>query len=277
MNVKKLHSKPCVFHPRGRHAFRARFLKKQTKTHPLATQVTTTLLAYKDLVRFLFKRILIYGYPGSKALEDLMTHFPQLTLTDVVCPVSLPTHRNGVIRFVRTDLDYLPFRANSFDLIVNMFTLHLSNDIPGLLRQMNVCLRPDGLFLSACFGAESLLNFKRLWLETEDRVCGGIRPRFPPQIQAHHGAMLLQRAGFQVGVCSASRYRLYYKNFMDLIQEIHDWGQWGPLKDKITDGKYVQRILQKLPMQKITADVEVLFLSGRAPSPYQQRALQHRV
>ena len=57
---------------------------------------------------------------------------------------------------VVTDLESLPVAAGSTNLLVAPLSLHLVNDLPGLLLQIRQALRPDGLFLAALPGAGTL-------------------------------------------------------------------------------------------------------------------------
>ena len=50
----------------------------------------------------------------------------------------------------------MPFAAASLDLAVSALALQFVNDLPGVLAQIRTALRPDGLFLAAFVGGESL-------------------------------------------------------------------------------------------------------------------------
>ena len=54
------------------------------------------------------------------------------------------------------DEEWLPFAADSFDLVVANLSLHWVNDLPGALVQIRRCLRPDGLFLASLPGLGTL-------------------------------------------------------------------------------------------------------------------------
>jgi len=49
------------------------------------------------------------------------------------------------------DPDLLPFRDQSFDLVVSQLALHWAGDLPGALIQLRRALKPDGLMLAAIF------------------------------------------------------------------------------------------------------------------------------
>ena len=58
------------------------------------------------------------------------------------------------------DEEALPFADGSFDLITSILSLHSVNDLPGTLLQIRRVLRPDGLFVAALFGGETLKELK---------------------------------------------------------------------------------------------------------------------
>ena len=60
--------------------------------------------------------------------------------------------------FVVADEEALPFRDASLDLVVSGLALHSANDLPGVLAQIGRALKPDGLFLAALLGGETLIE-----------------------------------------------------------------------------------------------------------------------
>ena len=57
---------------------------------------------------------------------------------------------------VHADEEFLPFADNSVDLVVSSMALHWTNDLPGILIQVNRMLKPDGAFLGVMLGGETL-------------------------------------------------------------------------------------------------------------------------
>jgi NADH dehydrogenase [ubiquinone] 1 alpha subcomplex assembly factor 5 len=55
-------------------------------------------------------------------------------------------------------LDVLP--RNSQEAIVSCLSLHWLNDLPGVLVQIKEALKPDGLFLGAMYGGETLFELR---------------------------------------------------------------------------------------------------------------------
>ncbi|MDC0344962.1 class I SAM-dependent methyltransferase [Alphaproteobacteria bacterium] len=289
--AQKGHAVP--FCARGRNAFRHRMLQRHlrggTDNHPLIDMIGAALLEHIALVRHPFKRVLVLGWPGETFLRalDAQLQPEQFVVADVALDLETSAHRRspsrhhpqsfrhveGFAACLTSDLEQLPFAPNSFDVVVNMLTLHLTNDVPGVLRQLNVMLRPDGLLVAACFGGESLQGLRQEWIHQESELFQGVVSRFPPLILPQQGAMLMQRAGFKVSLSQVDRVPLNYDNVASLLSDIHHYGQWAPLKERAAGmgtPQKIKKIMSKMT-RKLENTVEVIYLSGRAPAPEQQK------
>lgn len=57
---------------------------------------------------------------------------------------------------VVADEEHFPFREMSLDLVLSCLSLHWVNDIEHCLTQVRKSLKPDGAFVGAMFGGETL-------------------------------------------------------------------------------------------------------------------------
>lgn len=75
---------------------------------------------------------------------------------------------------VVADEEHLPFAPGSLDLVLSSLSLHWVNDLPDTMKQIRAALRPDGCFLGAMLGGETLgelryaLTPPRVWVATSD-------------------------------------------------------------------------------------------------------------
>ena len=100
---------------------------------------------------------------------------------------------------VRADEELLPFAEASLDLVISNLALHWVNDLPGCLAQIRRALKPDGLFLAALFGGETLHELGQALGEAEVAATGGMTPRISPYVDVRDaGALLAAR-----GICPA--------------------------------------------------------------------------
>ena len=72
------------------------------------------------------------------------------------------------------DEEALPFAEGHFDLAVSNLTLHWVNDLPGTLLQIRRCLKPDGLFLAATLGGDTLIELRECLMAAEIELRDGV-------------------------------------------------------------------------------------------------------
>ena len=125
---------------------------------------------------------------------------------------SLPT--------VCADEEFLPFADERLDLVLSNLTLHWTNDLPGALAQIRRCLKPDGLFLAATFGGETLKELRASLMEAEAETAGGVAPRVSPFVDAREAGNLLTRAGFALPVVDAKNIEVTYENAFKLMADL---------------------------------------------------------
>jgi NADH dehydrogenase [ubiquinone] 1 alpha subcomplex assembly factor 5 len=92
------------------------------------------------------------------------------------------------------DVSLLP--ENSQDVVISNLSLHWFNDLPGIFKAINKCLRPDGVFLASLFGGETLYELRSAFHLAELERQGGIHPHLSPFTQIRDIGALLNRSGF---------------------------------------------------------------------------------
>src|ERR1051325_11303341 len=70
------------------------------------------------------------------------------------------------------DEEALPLRDGSLDLVVSALALQYVNDLPGALVQIRRALKPDGLFLAALLGGDTLTELRQAFAEAEAEIEG---------------------------------------------------------------------------------------------------------
>ncbi|MFX8805513.1 methyltransferase domain-containing protein, partial [Acinetobacter baumannii] len=74
-------------------------------------------------------------------------------------------------------------------------TLQTVDDLPGTLIQIRRALKPDGLFLAAIPGGDTLMELRESLAAAEVELKGGLSPRVIPFMDVRDLGSLLQRAG----------------------------------------------------------------------------------
>lgn len=185
--------------------------------------------------------------------------------------------------FVAADAEALPFREAAFDLAVSALALQFVNDLPGALVQIRRVLKPDGLFLAALIGGETLNELRQSLAAAESEVEGGISPRVAPFADLRDLGALLQRAGFTLPVTDSDRITVRYDSVFSLMHDLRRMGATNALVER-----------RRLPLRRATlmrmaeiyvrrfsdddgrirATFEIVWLSGWAPHPRQQQPLK---
>jgi SAM-dependent methyltransferase len=177
------------------------------------------------------------------------------------------------------DEDLLPFKDESFNLVVSGLALHRVNDLPGALVQIRRALRPDGLFMGAALGSRSLHELRYALLEAEAEEEGGASPRIAPFADVREYGALLQRAGLALPVSDADLLTVTYPTPRDLMREIRAMGGGNVLAAR-RKGSLSRRTLERAeaiyrtrhatPDGRVMASFEIVYLMGWAPHASQQ-------
>lgn len=125
---------------------------------------------------------------------------------------------------VVADEEFLPFRPASLDGVLSNLSLHWVNDLPGALLQIRQALKPDGLFLAALLGGESLRELRLCLMEAELALTGGASPRVSPFADPYDVSALLQRAGFALPVTDSDVITVHYSHPLKLMQDLRGMG-----------------------------------------------------
>jgi len=181
------------------------------------------------------------------------------------------------------DEEALPFADASLDLVVSLLALQSVNDLPGTLVQVRRALKPDGYFLAALLGGDSLTELRQSFAAAEAEVEGGVSPRVAPFVDARDAGALLQRAGFALPVTDVDRVTVRYASAFALMHDLRRMGATNPLVER-----------RRMPLRRATlmrmaetyaarfadadgrvrASFDIVWLSGWAPHPSQQQPLR---
>jgi SAM-dependent methyltransferase len=184
---------------------------------------------------------------------------------------------------VVADEEALPFRDASLDLVVSALALQFVNDLPGTLIQIRRALKPDGLFLAALVGGESLAELRLAFAAAEAEIEDGVSPRVAPFADVREMGTLLQRAGFALPVTDVDRLIVRYASPLALMHDLRRMGAANALSERRRrplKRATLRRMLEVYGERftdadgRIRATFEIVWLSGWAPHDSQQKPLQ---
>jgi SAM-dependent methyltransferase len=184
---------------------------------------------------------------------------------------------------VVADEERLPFRDASLDLVVSALALQFINDLPGALVQIRRALKPDGLFLAALIGGDTLTELRHAFAAAEAEVEGGASPRVVPFADVRTIGALLQRAGFALPVTDVDRVSARYDSPLRLMHDLRRMGATNMLAERRRTGLRRQTLSRLVeiyaerfadPDGRVRASFDIVWLSGWAPHESQQQPLR---
>src|SRR3954453_9184425 len=210
---------------------------------------------------------------GRKGIETL-----------VECDLSPAMVRSagGGLR-VAGDEELLPFADSTFDLAISNLSLHWVNDLPGALLQLRRALKPDGMFMCAMLGGETLFELRRCLMEAELELTGGVSARISPFAEVRDAGGLLQRAGFTLPVVDCDTITVTYESAFKLMADLRGMGETNAGLNRrksptpralMIDAARRYAELYSEPDGRVTATFQILYLAGWAPHESQQKPMK---
>lgn len=189
--------------------------------------------------------------------------------------------RAGPLAFV-ADEEFLPVAGGSLDLVTSCLGLHWVNDLPGALIQVREALRPDGLFLGAMLGGDTLFELRQALFQAETETTGGVSPRISPMADLRDAAGLLQRAGFALPVADLDTITVSYGDPFALMRDLRGMGQTNAVHARLRRPTRRETLLRAAallqetfagPDGRIGITFQVVWLMAWAPHAAQPKPL----
>ena len=179
--------------------------------------------------------------------------------------------------------DVLDLKPGAHDLVIHALALHWANDPLGQIIQCRRALRPDGLFLGALFGGETLHELRRALAGAEAELAGGLRPRVAPMAGLRDLGALLMRAQLALPVADSEPIRVTYEGLSSLVHDLRAMGEGNALTGRARG--FSRRALfdraEEIYRQhysdadgRLCATFELIWLTGWAESDNQQKPLR---
>jgi len=184
---------------------------------------------------------------------------------------------------VVADEEALPFADGTLDLVVSGLSLQAVNDLPGVLVQVRRALKPDGLFLAALLGGDTLAELRQSFAVAESEHDGGVSPRVAPFPDLRDLGALLQRAGFALPVTDVDRITVRYATPLGLLHDLRRMGAANPLVERRRVPLRRATLMRAMAVYaarfadadgRVRASFEVIWLSGWSPHENQQKPLR---
>ncbi len=246
----------------------------------LFAEVTERLMERLDIVKRVFPCVLDLGCAHGQLSEKLKKRQGTAYVVGADSSFSLAKkNANGIV----ADAEMLPFKVSSFDAIVSNLDLHWVNDLPGALIQIRQILKPDGLFLAAMLGGESLKELRQSMMEAEVQVTGGASPRVSPFADLRDMGGLMQRAGFALPVVDSDVITVDYSHPLKLMQDLRGMGASNATYNRLLKPTRRAVIMEAANIyqkkfsndnQSVSATFQVIYMIGWSPHESQQQPLK---
>eukprot|EP00268_Persea_americana_P013949 TRINITY_DN16178_c0_g1_i4.p1 TRINITY_DN16178_c0_g1~~TRINITY_DN16178_c0_g1_i4.p1 ORF type:complete len:170 (-),score=46.07 TRINITY_DN16178_c0_g1_i4:456-965(-) len=146
--------------------------------------------------------------------------------------------------------------------------------------QCRSALKPDGLFLAAILGGETLKELRIACTIAQMEREGGISPRISPLAQVRDAGNLLTRAGFTLPGVDVDEYTVRYDSALELIQHLRAMGETNALlqrnnilkKETALATAAVYQSLFGAEDGTVPATFQVMYMTGWREHPSQQKA-----
>jgi len=116
-------------------------------------------------------------------------------------------------------------KNNSIDMVLSNLSLHWSNDLKGTIREATRCLKPDGVFLGAMFGGESLFELRSALAIAEQEPEGGISSHVSPMLPVADACGLLTDAGLTLTTVDTATIEVDFENAFSCMEHLNGMGE----------------------------------------------------
>ncbi|XP_033479264.1 arginine-hydroxylase NDUFAF5, mitochondrial isoform X1 [Epinephelus lanceolatus] len=185
----------------------------------------------------------------------------------------IPTHH------VLADEEFLPFKENTFDLVMSSLSLHWINDLPGALKQIHQVLKPDGVFIGAMVGGDTLYELRCSLQLAETEREGGFSPHVSPYTAVTDLGNLLGQAGFNMLTVDIDDVQVHYPGIIEVMTDLQGMGEsncaWNRRsllhRDTILAAAAIYKEMYGNQDGSIPATFEILYMIGWKPHESQAK------
>ena len=190
----------------------------------LQQHVGDVLLQRLDVVRLAPQTILDAGAGTGRGAGRLLERYPRARVIalDLALGMLQQARRRGRWlrrpRCVCADVEQLPLKPSSIDLVFSNLTLQWCTDLDATFRDLRRVMRAQGLLMFSTFGPDTLVELRRAWSEVD-----GFN-HVNAFLDLHDVGDALARAGFQGIVMDVERHTLTYRDLRAVMGDLKAMG-----------------------------------------------------
>ncbi|OQS01137.1 hypothetical protein ACHHYP_20069 [Achlya hypogyna] len=219
------------------------------------------------------------GLGGIKKL--LQFEFAEkLLLRDVNTPEEAERNRKLATEYICGDEEFLPFPPKHLDLVISSCALHWVNDLPSTFSQVLEALKPDGVFLGAVLGGDSLCELRSSFILADQERKGGILPHISPFVNVADAGNLLQSAGFALPTVDTDYITIEYPDAFILMEHLQGMAENNapftsssivPSRDTLLATAAIYQSMYGNEDGSIPVTFQVIYFIGWSPHKSQQQ------
>jgi NADH dehydrogenase [ubiquinone] 1 alpha subcomplex assembly factor 5 len=189
----------------------------------------------------------------------------------------------SITREVLQSPEHLPFEHNTFDAVLSSLSLHWINDLPSILKQINLILKPDAPFVGVMLGGDTIYELRTsIQLAELDRR-GGISTHTSPLADVRDVGGLLQTAGFKLLTVDIDDIIIDYPDSFALMQDLQAMGESnavfgreasGIRRDVLAAADAIYKELHGNEDGTIPASFRLIYMIGWTEGKNQQQPLE---
>lgn len=138
----------------------------------------------------------------------------------------LNVKKNSNIELVYGDEDNFDgcFPPDSFDLIVSNLSLHWLNNLKTVMKNLQTCLKPDGVILFTIIGGQTLYQLRSSLYCAEIERLNGFSPHLSPMIEFSDVGRLLLDCNYVIPTIDWQEIVIEYPSIIHLMKDIKGMG-----------------------------------------------------
>ena len=190
----------------------------------LQEEVLNRLLQRLPYIRHLPETVVDIGCGTGKGIHGLQRIYPKARIyaTDLAHEMLLLARSRyrwlAKKRLITADMEALPFRAQSFDLVFSSLALQWANDLRATLGEFARIAKPGALLMFSSFGPGTLQELARSWQALDDY------PHVHRFVDMHDVGDAMLTAGFTQPVIDAETIRMEFDDFRALLDDLRNIG-----------------------------------------------------
>jgi len=172
-------------------------------------------------------------------------------------------------------------KDNYFDLVVSSLNLHWVNNLPKAFSSIQKILKPDGAFLGAMFGCQTLFELRCSLQLAELEREGGIGSHISPFAEINDIGGLLTINGFTMLTIDTQEIKVGYPSIFELMEDLKGMGEnnasWRRKvrinKDTLFAAGAIYKQMYGNEDGTIPATFQIIYMIAWKPDPSQPKPL----